>query len=42
VGTGYFDAVTQVIANGQSSLAALSGSTEEAQFRAEAPLKAVV
>jgi isocitrate lyase len=34
VGTGYFDAVTQVIANGQSSLAALSGSTEEAQFRA--------
>ncbi|HEV2212076.1 MAG TPA: isocitrate lyase, partial [Gammaproteobacteria bacterium] len=41
VGTGYFDAVTQVIANGQSSLAALSGSAEEAQFRTEAPLKAV-
>jgi len=34
VGTGYFDAVTQVIANGQSSLAALTGSTEEAQFKA--------
>jgi isocitrate lyase len=34
VGTGYFDAVTQVIAKGHSSLAALSGSTEEAQFRA--------
>ncbi|HEV2213133.1 MAG TPA: isocitrate lyase, partial [Gammaproteobacteria bacterium] len=34
VGTGYFDAVTQVIASGQSSLAALSGSTEEAQFKA--------
>ena len=34
VGTGYFDAVTQVIARGQSSLAALSGSTEEAQFKA--------
>jgi len=34
VGTGYFDAVTQAIASGQSSLAALSGSTEEAQFKA--------
>ncbi|HEU5399408.1 MAG TPA: isocitrate lyase, partial [Gammaproteobacteria bacterium] len=34
VGTGYFDAVTQVIASGRSSLAALSGSTEEAQFKA--------
>ena len=34
VGTGYFDAVTQAIANGQSSLSALSGSTEEAQFKA--------
>ncbi|HLW74873.1 MAG TPA: isocitrate lyase [Gammaproteobacteria bacterium] len=34
VGTGYFDAVTQAIANGRSSLAALSGSTEEAQFKA--------
>jgi len=34
VGTGYFDVVTQVIASGQSSLAALSGSTEEAQFKA--------
>ncbi|MGE5624256.1 MAG: isocitrate lyase [Bacillota bacterium] len=32
VGTGYFDAVTQAIANGQSSLAALTGSTEDAQF----------
>jgi isocitrate lyase len=34
VGTGYFDAVTQAIANGQSSLSALTGSTEEAQFKA--------
>ena len=34
VGTGYFDAVTQAIANGRSSLGALSGSTEEAQFKA--------
>src|SRR5665213_2120663 len=33
VGAGYFDAVTQVIAAGSSSLGALSGSTEEQQFR---------
>jgi isocitrate lyase len=32
VGTGYFDAVTQVIQAGQSSVTALAGSTEEAQF----------
>ncbi len=32
VGTGYFDAVTQVITGGTSSITALSGSTEEAQF----------
>jgi isocitrate lyase len=32
VGTGYFDAVTQVIQGGQSSVTALTGSTEEAQF----------
>lgn len=32
VGAGYFDAVTQVINSGQSSLTALDGSTEEAQF----------
>ncbi|MEX1828069.1 isocitrate lyase [Luteibacter sp. CQ10] len=32
VGTGYFDAVNQVIAGSLSSLSALSGSTEEAQF----------
>ncbi|OZI17749.1 isocitrate lyase [Bordetella genomosp. 7] len=32
VGTGYFDAVTQVIEGGQSSTTALTGSTEEAQF----------
>ena len=34
VGTGYFDAVTQAIANGRSSLSALNGSTEESQFKA--------
>ena len=32
VGTGYFDAVTQVIEAGRSSTTALTGSTEEAQF----------
>jgi isocitrate lyase len=34
VGTGYFDTVNQVIAGSLSSLSALSGSTEEAQFAA--------
>ncbi|HEX5961410.1 MAG TPA: isocitrate lyase [Rhodanobacteraceae bacterium] len=33
VGAGYFDAVNQVIAGGRSSLSALEGSTEQAQFR---------
>jgi len=32
VGTGYFDAVTQVIQQNQSSTTALHGSTEDAQF----------
>jgi isocitrate lyase len=32
VGTGYFDDVTQVIAQGKASTTALRGSTEEAQF----------
>ncbi|MCE9786697.1 isocitrate lyase [Shewanella chilikensis] len=32
VGTGYFDQVTNVIQGGQSSVTALSGSTEEEQF----------
>ncbi|MGH2442286.1 MAG: isocitrate lyase [Chloroflexota bacterium] len=32
VGTGYFDGVATVIGGGSSSTAALSGSTEEAQF----------
>ncbi len=32
VGTGYFDAVTQVITGGLSSISALKGSTEEEQF----------
>jgi isocitrate lyase len=35
VGAGYFDAVTQVIASGTSSITALTGSTEEAQFAVE-------
>ena len=33
VGTGYFDAVTQAIQQGQSSTTALTGSTEEEQFQ---------
>jgi isocitrate lyase len=33
VGTGYFDAVTQAVQNGQSSTTALTGSTEEEQFQ---------
>jgi len=33
VGTGYFDQLTQVIAGGASSLTALTGSTEEEQFK---------
>ena len=32
VGTGYFDAVAQVISAGQSSTTALRGSTERDQF----------
>jgi len=32
VGTGYFDAVTQVISGGTSSVTALAGSTEAEQF----------
>jgi isocitrate lyase len=32
VGTGYFDEVTQVVQGGQSSVTALTGSTEEEQF----------
>jgi isocitrate lyase len=34
VGTGYFDQVAQVIQGGQSSVTALTGSTEEQQFAA--------
>ena len=32
VGTGYFDRVMNCITDGESSVGALSGSTEEAQF----------
>jgi len=37
VGTGYFDAITQVIAGGTSSVTALCGSTEAEQFSAHPP-----
>jgi isocitrate lyase len=33
VGAGYFDDVTQTITAGTSSITALTGSTEEQQFR---------
>jgi isocitrate lyase len=36
VGAGYFDAVTQAVSGGTSSLSALTGSTEEAQFEKKA------
>ena len=32
VGTGYFDAVTEIAAQGQSSTQAMEGSTEKEQF----------
>jgi len=32
VGAGYFDEVTQAVTAGQSSVTAMKGSTEEAQF----------
>jgi isocitrate lyase len=35
VGAGYFDAVTQVVTGGTSSITALAGSTEEEQFERE-------
>jgi isocitrate lyase len=38
VGAGYFDAVTQAVSGGQSSITALAGSTEEQQFAAAKPL----
>jgi isocitrate lyase len=37
VGAGYFDAVTQTVAGGTSSITALAGSTEEQQFE-QAPV----
>jgi len=37
VGTGYFDEVQQVIAGGDSSTAALAGSTESEQFNVMPP-----
>jgi len=33
VGAGYFDEVTRAVTGGQSSITALTGSTEEAQFK---------
>ena len=39
VGAGYFDAVTQTVSGGTSSITALAGSTEEQQFAKEARLE---
>ena len=36
VGTGYFDELTNVIQGGVSSVTALTGSTEEEQFKTSA------
>ena len=36
VGAGYFDAVAEVVSGGESSITALSGSTEEEQFEVPA------
>ena len=41
VGTGYFDAVTQAIQQGQSSTTALHGSTEDEQFFDETKIKRI-
>ena len=40
VGTGYFDAVTQTVQQGQSSTTALKGSTEDEQFHADPAARA--
>jgi len=40
VGTGYFDAVTQAIQQGNSSTLALKGSTEEEQFHSQPKTRA--
>jgi isocitrate lyase len=37
VGAGYFDEVTQTITSGETSVAALQGSTEEEQFQQKTP-----
>jgi len=38
VGAGYFDAVTQAVSGGTSSISALAGSTEEQQFETPAEI----
>jgi isocitrate lyase len=38
VGAGYFDAIAQIVSEGQTSLAALKGSTEQAQFTEKTPV----
>ena len=38
VGAGYFDVVAQIVAAGHTSLSALNGSTEQAQFTEKTPV----
>jgi isocitrate lyase len=40
VGVGYFDEITQIATGGQSSVTAMEGSTEQAQFRKPQPATA--
>ena len=42
VGAGYFDAVTEVVTGGASSISALAGSTEEEQFEPPAETQRAV
>ncbi len=41
VGTGYFDEVQRIVGGGEVSTAALDGSTEQQQFDAHSPLRAL-
>ena len=41
VGTGYFDAITEVVSQGMTSTKALEGSTEEEQFQVKVPAQVI-
>ena len=42
VGTGYFDTIAQIVAGGNSSTTALTGSTEQEQFTAPVQAQTMV